>query len=142
MYFGLLHEFRVTIVSQCIFAGSRCDGIASRNRVNSISREGDCDFIATICSCRICVTLNDDGDVRLELGAWDTFSIPAQTVRAFENTGDTVVEALVIVSGDHQKRPRFASHVLEKAFAEGVALDAQGYVAAAHLIPNYGMVAE
>ncbi len=90
----------------------------------------------------ICVTMNDDEDVRVELGAWDTFSIPPQTVRAFENTGDTVVEALVIVSGDHQKRPRFASHVLEKAFAEGVALDAQGYVAAAHLIPNYGMVAE
>jgi hypothetical protein len=32
--------------------------------------------------------------------------------------------------------------VIEDAFAKGMTLDAQGYVAEAHLIPNYGMVAE
>ncbi|WP_299648346.1 cupin domain-containing protein [uncultured Tateyamaria sp.] len=88
------------------------------------------------------ISLNDSGDVSLDLGAWDTLSIPGGTVRALKNVGDEVVELLVIVSGDHQKRPKFRSHVIEAAHREGFVLDAQGYVAEAHLIPNYGMVAE
>lgn len=86
--------------------------------------------------------LNDAADVILDLGAWDTCSIPSGVVRAFENVGEHAVEMLVIVSGDHQKRPRFRRHVIEAAFANGDALDAQGHVAKAHLIPSYGMVAE
>ena len=86
--------------------------------------------------------MNDEQDVVIDLGAWDTFSIPADVVRSIENVGDAVVEVLVVVSGDHQKRPQFRGHVIEEAFAKGATLDAQGYVAEAHLIPNYGMVAE
>lgn len=88
------------------------------------------------------ITMNDAADVTTDLGKWDTYSIPVGVVRALENTGDAPLEVLVIVSGDHQKRPQFRGHVLEDAFAKGVTLDAQGYVAEAHLIPNYGMVAE
>jgi len=88
------------------------------------------------------VRMNDTGDVTADLGAWDTLSIPANVVRAIENTSDKTVEALIIVTGDHQKRPAFRGNVLEAAFARGHALDAQGYVADAHLIPKYGMVAE
>jgi uncharacterized cupin superfamily protein len=88
------------------------------------------------------MVLNDARDVTLELGAWDTLSVPAGVVRALENTGDTAVELLVIVSGDHQKRPKFRGDVLEAAHAKGHVLDAQGYVAEAHLVPAYGMVAE
>jgi len=86
--------------------------------------------------------MNDERDAEVDLGAWDTFSIPAGTVRSFENKSDAALEVLVVVSGDHQKRPQFRGHVIEKAFASGATLDAQGYVAHAHLIPNYGMVAE
>ncbi|MEM9975302.1 MAG: hypothetical protein AAF771_14075 [Pseudomonadota bacterium] len=88
------------------------------------------------------IVLNAQRDVRVDLGAWDTFSVPAEVTRTLENTGDIAIEVLVIVSGDHQKRPRFQGDVIEAAFAKGRALDAQGYVAEAHLIPNYGMVAE
>lgn len=88
------------------------------------------------------VSLNDDGDVTSDLGAWETFSVPTDVVRAFENTGGTVVEALVIVSGDHQKRPMFRGHVVEAAYRSGHVLDAQGYVADARLVPSYGLVAE
>jgi quercetin dioxygenase-like cupin family protein len=88
------------------------------------------------------VVMNDAGDVSLVLDAWETLSVPSGVVRAFENTSEAAVEMLVIVSGDHQKHPKFHGHVIEAAFENGNALDAQGYVADAHLIPNYGMVAE
>lgn len=88
------------------------------------------------------ISFNDASDVTVDLGEWETYSVPADVVRAIENCGDEPVEALVIVSGDHQKRPQFRGDVIEAAFREGDALDAQGYVASAHLIPNYGMVAE
>ena len=63
-------------------------------------------------------------------------------MRSLVNTSAAAVEVLVVVSGDHQKRPRFRSDVIEAAYASGQARDAQGYVARAHLIPSYGLVAE
>ena len=88
------------------------------------------------------LALNETGDVSVDLGAWDTYSVPSGVLRSLQNASDAPVEVLVVVSGDQQKRPRFRSDVIEAAFAHGYALDAQGYVASAHLIPNYGMVAE
>jgi len=88
------------------------------------------------------VVMNDAGDVSVSLGGWETFSVPGGVLRGFENTSGGAVELLVIVTGDHQKRPNFQGDVVERAFAQGDALDAQGYVASAHLIPSYGMVAE
>ncbi|MEL6436335.1 MAG: cupin domain-containing protein [Pseudomonadota bacterium] len=88
------------------------------------------------------VSMNDTGDVAVDMGAWDTLSVPAEVMRSMQNHSDTAIEVLVIVTGDHQKRPEFRGDIIEKAFARDAALDAQGYVAAAHLIPVYGMVAE
>ncbi|MBV2361528.1 hypothetical protein KUH32_17325 [Thalassococcus sp. CAU 1522] len=88
------------------------------------------------------IALNDAADVALDLGGWDTVSVPGDVVRSFENTGDAEVEALVIVAGDHQKRPMFRDTVIEAALARGWALDAQGHVAEAHLIPGYALVAQ
>ena len=88
------------------------------------------------------LALNETGDVSVDLGAWDTYSVPSGVLRSLQNASDAPVEVLVVVSGDQQKRPRFRSDVIEAAFAHGYALDAQGNVASAHLIPNYGMVAE
>ncbi|MEO1745146.1 MAG: hypothetical protein AAFR13_01305, partial [Pseudomonadota bacterium] len=88
------------------------------------------------------ISMNDTGDVAVDMGAWDTLSVPAEVMRSMQNHSDTAIEVLVIVTGDHQKRPEFRGDIIEKAFARDSALDAQGYVAAAHLIPVYGMVAE
>lgn len=83
------------------------------------------------------IGLNDGGDVSVDIGAWDTYSVPAGLVRTFAALGDTTAEVLVVVSGDHRKRPRFVPEVLEAARAGGVALDAGGYVAQASLLPLY-----
>lgn len=88
------------------------------------------------------IEMNDARDVSVDLGAWDTYSIPADVMRSLKNTSDSALEVLIIVSGDHQKRPRFRAQVLQAAHEMGATLDAQGYVAEAHLIPNYAMVAE
>lgn len=72
-----------------------------------------------------------NADVVVDLGAWEAISIPEGVVRGFENTGEEAIEMLVIVAGDHQKRPECQPDVFETAFATGHALDAQGYVASA-----------
>ncbi len=84
------------------------------------------------------ISMNEECDVSTDLGAWDTFSIPTDVVRQIENTTDEPVEALIIVSGDHQKHPKFLDQIVKRAYAEGLGLDAQGYVAKAHLIQKYG----
>ena len=88
------------------------------------------------------VTMNEDRDVVSDLDDWNTYSIPAGVLREIENTSDRVVEALVMVAGDHQKRPQFKSDVLERANVGGLTVDPQGYIANAHLVPNYGLAAE
>ncbi len=88
------------------------------------------------------LSLNEESDVSVELGAWDTFSVPADVARSLVNEGDQPVEALIVVTGDHQKRPKFSASVVEAALAKGLTLDASGYVAKAELIPNYGIAAE
>mgnify|MGYP001800816078 FL=1 len=111
--------------------GQRVSPFALADKMVVIPREGG-----------VRVDLNDAADVQVALGPWDTFSIPDGVVRSLVNTSGAAVEVLVIVSGDHQKRPRFRADVMEAAYASGYALDAQGYAARAHLIPSYGMVAE
>lgn len=86
--------------------------------------------------------LNEGGDVTVDLKPWDTFSIPAGVARAIESVGDAPAEALVMVSGDHRKRPSFAPEVIARAREAGLALDAGGYVAKAALLPNYRLAAE
>lgn len=88
------------------------------------------------------VSLNENRDISVMLGGWDTFSVPADVPRTFVNEGDTAIEALVIVSGDYQKKPVFSNDVVKAALASGQTLDANGYVANASLIPNYGTATE
>ncbi|MCU4651814.1 hypothetical protein N8I71_03175 [Roseibacterium sp. SDUM158016] len=86
---------------------------------------------------RMRLTLNDGADVTVDLDAWDTYSIPAGVVRSIAALGDEAAEALVVVSGDHRKRPVFAAEVLAEAQAGGLGLDAGGFVAKAALLPQY-----
>lgn len=80
----------------------------------------------------------DAGAASVTVDAWDTYSIPAGTFRTITATGDTATEALVVVSGDHRKRPVFAPDILEAAKASGLGLDAGGFVAKQSLLPVYG----
>ena len=82
--------------------------------------------------------LEFDDNVSVEVNAWDTYSVPGGTVRSFAAVGDTAADALIVVSGDHRKRPIFAQHVLDAAQGSGLGLDAGGFVAKAALLPTYG----
>lgn len=75
--------------------------------------------------------------VRMDLGAWDTYSVPGGVWRSIANHGDVPAEILVITSGDERKRPEWAPEVVEAAAALGLAVDANGYVAPSRLLPDY-----
>jgi hypothetical protein len=80
----------------------------------------------------------DGGGASVTLNAWDTYSVPGGVFRTLTAKGDTPVEALVVLSGDHRKRPIFAPEVLDAAQQTGLGLDAGGFVAKANLLPSYG----
>lgn len=80
----------------------------------------------------------DNGDVSVDVNAWDTYSIPAGAARSITAVGDAVVEILVVVTGDHRKRPVFSEDVIEAAAETGLGLDASGFVAKSSLLPVYG----
>lgn len=86
---------------------------------------------------RLRLRFNDGADASVELDPWDTYSIPAGVVRSIEALGDDRAEALIVVSGDHRKRPAFAAQTLAAAQDGGLGLDAGGFVAKAALLPQY-----
>lgn len=112
-------------------AGAQVSPFALDDKMVLILREGAMRLV-----------LNDAGDVVIDLKPWDTYSIPAGVLRRIEAAGDGPAEALVIVSGDHRKRPRFAPAVLAAAREGGLALDAGGFVAPAEVLPHYAMAGE
>ncbi|MCZ4348154.1 hypothetical protein [Devosia neptuniae] len=94
-------------------------------------------MVLIVRSGHVRLAFNDASDVTVDLALRDTYSIPADAVRSIEALGDTAAELLVVISGDHRKRPVFANEVIEAARAAGHALDAGGYVAKAALLPDY-----
>ena len=86
---------------------------------------------------RMKLTFNEGADASVTLEPWDTYSIPAGVVRSIEAPGDETAEALVVVSGDHRKRPVFGAETLAAAQGGGLGLDAGGFVANAALLPHY-----
>ena len=86
---------------------------------------------------KIRLALNDGGTVVVDLQEWETYSVPAGVIRAFEAIGDDTAEALVVISGDHRKFPKFSEPALQAARSDGFALDAAGYVATASVLPDY-----
>ncbi|SMX50813.1 hypothetical protein [Maliponia aquimaris] len=87
---------------------------------------------------RLRLDLGDDAGASVEVDAWDTYSVPAGVARRITALGDAPVEVLIVVSGDHRKRPVFAPEVVQAAQAAGLGLDAGGFVAKAALLPVYG----
>jgi mannose-6-phosphate isomerase-like protein (cupin superfamily) len=86
---------------------------------------------------RFRVDFADGGNASVEVDAWDTYSVPGRVSRKITALGDVPVEVLVVVAGDHRKRPAFAPDVIEAARAAGLGLDAGGFVAKASLLPVY-----
>ncbi|SEW26258.1 hypothetical protein SAMN04488515_1911 [Cognatiyoonia koreensis] len=84
------------------------------------------------------IDYEDGGGASVTVNAWDTYSIPAGMFRTLSVAGDKPVEALVVLSGDHRKRPTFAPEILNAAYDAGLGLDASGFVAKASLLPTYG----
>ncbi|MEL7175335.1 MAG: hypothetical protein AAGK28_02310 [Pseudomonadota bacterium] len=80
----------------------------------------------------------DGGGASVDVDAWDTYSVPGGVFRKLTAIGDKPVEALVVLSGDHRKRPVFAPEIVEAAQEAGLGLDAGGFVAKAALLPSYG----
>lgn len=80
----------------------------------------------------------DGGGASVDVDAWDTYSVPGGVFRKLTAIGDKPVEALVVLSGDHRKRPVFAPEIVEAAQRAGLGLDAGGFVAKAALLPSYG----
>lgn len=80
----------------------------------------------------------DGGGASVDINAWDTYSVPGGLMRTLTATGNGRVEVLLVVSGDHRKRPVFAPDLMEAGLAAGLGLDAGGFVAKASLLPSYG----
>jgi quercetin dioxygenase-like cupin family protein len=60
---------------------------------------------------------------------WDSFAMPANCWRSLHNTGAQQGVVLLMTPGDHRKAITWAPEVLEAAAAQGLAIDANGYVA-------------
>ena len=83
------------------------------------------------------VVLNT-GDDRIvqTLGFEDMISIPAHALRSFRcPAGTSTSEAVMVIAGDHVKRPNFGATVIAEALANDVTLDAGGKLARASLLP-------
>lgn len=79
--------------------------------------------------------------VRQAMGHRDTLSVPGDVMRAFANPSARSVEALVILPGDARKTPRFEPDLVAAARACDWALDANGYLARASLLPKGALLA-
>ncbi|WP_159453149.1 cupin domain-containing protein [Pseudooctadecabacter jejudonensis] len=87
---------------------------------------------------RMCIEYVDGGGATVEVNAWDTYSVPASRQIQITALDDVTVEALLVVTGDHRKRPAFKAEVIAEALDAGQGLDAGGFVAKASLLPTYG----
>lgn len=111
--------------------GQRVSRFRIPEKMVLIAYEGEADLL-----------LNDSDKVRLHIDAWDTYSVPGDVWREIVNNGDKPAELLVIAAGDHRKRPEFAADVVQASRDSGLVIDPNGYVASAHLIPEYTFAAE
>lgn len=83
------------------------------------------------------LSLNAKGDAEVKLGDWDTYSVPGDVWREIRNDSDETVDMVVILAGDHRKRPEFAPEILQNANEAGLGIDPNGYVVQQHLMPVY-----
>lgn len=87
---------------------------------------------------RLRIDYVDGGGASVEIDAWDTYAVPAGCQIRLTALGYAPTETLVVVSGDHRKRPVFDDATLAQAKEQGLGLDAGGFFAKASLLPVYG----
>ena len=117
----------------------RSSDTASPRTANTLPRSRTrTGFRPSGCACSQVSLDFTDGDASVDVNEWDTYSVPGGVQRKLTALGDTPVEMLVVVSGDHRKRPVFAHEIIAQAKDAGLGLDAGGFVAKASLLPVYG----
>lgn len=80
------------------------------------------------------VRLNREDPVEVEVGPYDTVSIPPGAWREFSSVGDEPAQVVVITGNDGRTRIDWDAAVVAEARDKDLAIDANGYVAPAHLI--------
>lgn len=76
------------------------------------------------------LTITAQGSVN----GWDSYAMPANTWRSYQNTGDTSAVVLVMTSGDHRKNLVWDEAVVAAAGSVDRAIDANGYVASKRFV--------
>ncbi|TDD86845.1 cupin domain-containing protein [Actinomadura darangshiensis] len=83
------------------------------------------------------VTLNAPGEeVSVRLGPWDMLSVPPGAWRRIRSTGAQDASMVLITGGDGRVCPEWAPEVVDEAAAAGVAVDHDGYLGSAALVPG------
>lgn len=82
------------------------------------------------------VRLNLDDERSVRLGPWDMLSVPPQAWRSFRNVSGDTASMVVINGGDGRIRLRWEDTVVKAAADAGVAIDHNGYLAPAALVPG------
>ncbi len=83
---------------------------------------------------RLRVTLNRRQPVSVELGPYDTFSVPPGAWRRFESVGEQPALFVTITGGDGRVRPEWDQDVVAAAREQDVTIDPNGYLAPASLL--------
>ena len=83
---------------------------------------------------RLRVTLNREAPVTVELGPYDTLSVPPGSWRRLESVGEDTALVVVLTGGDGPVRPEWDPTVVAHAREQGIATDANGYLAPAALL--------
>jgi quercetin dioxygenase-like cupin family protein len=85
-------------------------------------------------SGRLKVTLNRENPVSVELGPYDTLSVPTDAWRAFGCVGEEPTQVVVLTQGDGRVYLEWDAPIVAEARAKDVALDPNGYLAPASLL--------
>ena len=83
---------------------------------------------------KIELIFNQEQNVSVMVEKNDTYSVPAGIWRSITNNGDQDAEFIVIISGDHRKRPQFNDEILAQSRELGFTLDASGYIVKSNLV--------
>lgn len=65
---------------------------------------------------------------------WDSFAMPADCWRSYQNMGNQDAVVMVITAGDHRKRMTWSDDIMQAAQKLGHAVDADGYVGPKYFI--------
>lgn len=83
------------------------------------------------------VTVNRGPDTRsVRLAEWDMLSVPPNAFREIRSVGADTGMLLMVTSGDGRVRIEWDDEVVKAAGDAGLAIDPNGYVAPADLVPS------